>query len=128
MSETKPLTPAEARRLWVEALRSGEYKQTDGRLKVGDRFCVLGTACDLFAKHTGQGRWDGDQFYVPSEDYGYEGCVPSEVMNWLGLREDDGEMYDGHALDALNDDGTTFLMLADLIESNPPGLFVEEPT
>ena len=128
MTTQPPLTTAEARRLWVEALRSGEYKQGDGRLKYDNKLCVLGIACDLYAKNTGQGRWEDDSFYVSSDDYGYEGCVPSEVMDWLGLRDEDGGTYDGEALYELNDDGVSFPELADIIESNPPGLFVEEPT
>jgi len=27
---------------WIEALRSGKYKQCTGRLRIGDRFCALG--------------------------------------------------------------------------------------
>lgn len=36
---------------WVEALRSGEYEQGRGRLRVtdnaGDSFCCLGVACEI---------------------------------------------------------------------------------
>ena len=31
----------------IAALRSDKYKQTTGRLRDGDCFCVLGVACDL---------------------------------------------------------------------------------
>ena len=42
---------------WVDALRSGEYKQTRGALRGDDegnepKFCCLGVACDLYAKET----------------------------------------------------------------------------
>lgn len=44
-----------ARRLWVKALRSGEYKQGYGYLhyKRGgkDKFCCLGVLCDLAVKN-----------------------------------------------------------------------------
>jgi hypothetical protein len=33
---------------WLAALESGEYEQTDGHLRHGDRFCCLGVACDVF--------------------------------------------------------------------------------
>lgn len=62
MSDPKPLTPAEARRLWVEALRSGEYEQGRTWLRENDRYCCLGVACELYRKHTGIGRWESNCF------------------------------------------------------------------
>lgn len=32
---------------WLTALRSDQYKQTTGHLRIGDGFCCLGVACDL---------------------------------------------------------------------------------
>jgi hypothetical protein len=32
---------------WVEALRSGNYKQTTGALRKDDGFCCLGVLCDI---------------------------------------------------------------------------------
>ena len=32
---------------WLEALRSGKYKQTTGRLQDSKGFCCLGVACDV---------------------------------------------------------------------------------
>lgn len=34
---------------WIEALRSGEYAQTTGRLQDFEGYCCLGVACELFA-------------------------------------------------------------------------------
>lgn len=33
--------------LWLEALRSGRYKQTSKALRIGNSFCCLGVLCDL---------------------------------------------------------------------------------
>ena len=39
---------------WVEALESGQYKQTKGYLSKGNnRFCCLGVACDLYQEEIG---------------------------------------------------------------------------
>jgi hypothetical protein len=50
MTKLKP----EIKTRWLEALRSGGYKQARGQLKVasidGDRFCCLGVLCDLAAQ------------------------------------------------------------------------------
>ena len=32
---------------WIEALRSGNYKQAEGQLRDNDGFCCIGVACDL---------------------------------------------------------------------------------
>ncbi len=34
-------------RIWLEALRSGKYKQAEGALQVGDGYCCLGVYCVL---------------------------------------------------------------------------------
>jgi len=39
----KTVTKAE----WIDALKSGKYKQGEGRLRRDDRFCCLGVLCDL---------------------------------------------------------------------------------
>jgi hypothetical protein len=45
-------------REWVEALRSGSYKQGSGKLKKveGDeyRYCCLGIACEIYQRHNGE--------------------------------------------------------------------------
>jgi hypothetical protein len=38
---------AEIKTKWVEALRSGNYKQTKAGLRKGDNFCCLGVLCDV---------------------------------------------------------------------------------
>lgn len=40
----------EIKALWVEALRSGEYKQTKFQLRKDDSFCCLGVLCNLHAQ------------------------------------------------------------------------------
>lgn len=51
----------EAIKLWVEKLRSGEYEQGEGALRVkgeeGDQYCCLGLACDVYRELTGKGEW-----------------------------------------------------------------------
>lgn len=80
-------------KLWVDALRSGEYKQGHGALhretKRGDRFCCLGVACDLYQKHgpggldtTMDSAWQGER--IVKYD-GQMGFPPPAVANWLGI-------------------------------------------
>jgi hypothetical protein len=43
-----------ARRHWVEALEYDGYEQAQSRLRVDDRYCCLGVACDV----SGLGDWE----------------------------------------------------------------------
>ncbi len=66
-----PLDP-ELKKQWVDALRSGEYKQTKGTLHNLDDggFCCIGVACVVWGIATPeqmgvrQGDTDGDGYYL----------------------------------------------------------------
>lgn len=108
---------------WVAALRSGRYEQTKGALERGGRYCCMGVAC-VVAMRAG----------VPLERTGsdsgtvaYNSCtglLPSSVAAWLGLNDTGGDYLSGKLTD-LNDRGTPFAQLAEIIESEPDGLFVK---
>lgn len=44
-------------KLWLAALRSGEYDQQQAVLNNGFGYCCLGVACDVYRKQTGKGNW-----------------------------------------------------------------------
>jgi hypothetical protein len=99
---------------WLDALRSGNYHQTQGRLRDTEGFCCLGVLCDLYTKEKGL-NWDE----YPVEN-GYrlydESCtLPEQVMNWSGLEETNPTLIEAD-LARLNDDGFGFSDIADLIE------------
>lgn len=105
--------------LWVDALRSGEYKQGKGALQSGDSFCCLGVACIVAEKHG-----------VPVEKVhgrvlGSHLSLQVGVQRWLGLSDCTGIYSKGTSLAGLNDTGVPFSEIADIIESKPEGLFVE---
>lgn len=108
--------------LWLEALRSGEYKQTNGtlhRLKhfdsIPERHCCLGVLCDLAVK-------DGLPVEVKARieyvEYDDESCtLPSRVIKWAGLTYND--LFIGNKrLSEYNDEGASFDQIADLIEKH----------
>ena len=113
---------------WVKALRSGEFKQRKGSLggKEFGGYCCLGVACELAVKAG----------VIPSYCY-LDWTLPLAVKDWLGLVTDrgtytlpDGELFD---LVYANDgksrgQSKTFSEIADIIESEPKDLFVEQPT
>lgn len=120
---------------WVEALRSGEYKQCRGALhKPGDGFCCLGVLCDL-AREEVKAHWrpfssDGIADFVMrgNEAKGEPAIPPSEVRALVGLRKEDGEWWlgDCDTLTSCNDRGKTFAEIADIIESKPEGMFLDD--
>ena len=109
-------------KLWVDALRSGDYQQATNTLESnrGGSFCCLGVACRVAEKHgvkihvTTEGTIEGDSL----EDQ-------PEVKEWLGIKHDCGQ-YDsvGESLTYDNDTlGLNFKELADTIEAKAYNLF-----
>lgn len=107
------------RKQWIEALRSGKYKQAQGRLRNSEGMCCLGIACDI----SGLGEWskgiDGDFFTFVDESGSFKSALSIKVMEWLGLYSYNGKLKGSSAtLAARNDKGATFKEIADLIEDN----------
>ena len=123
------MNTSEARKLWAEALESGEYEQATQWLQSGNGFCCLGVACEVAEEHgikvireEGTGDIDGSDL----DDQ-------PAVQRWLGLKSEDGDFlclnadrYPRTNLIHLNDEGnTTFAELAAIIRAEPKGLFNE---
>lgn len=144
----------DAAKIWVAALRSGDWtqcqnalrKQADGQYS----FCCLGVACELsklgnwldddglFQDSTHIAMWKEEMKHFeespPDDDYAEPPDAPKEeeftspdVQRWLGLREKDGTfVLDGEktSLADQNDKGKTFSEIADIIEKYADQLFV----
>ena len=110
---------------WLEALRSGKYKQAKGVLKSSDGgYCCLGVVCELYRKTRKKGfiHWDDEGFFHVG-DRNSRLTLPVPVMNWLGLNSHRGEVTSTNCLPAYNDEGKTFAEMADIIEQNAGVLF-----
>ena len=113
-------------------------------------FCCLGVACDLFAQaHPDQGRWvkrsqPGAPMSFETATDASQMYLPIEVSDWLGLKrrgfnDSAGNAYgdflkpnvmglkdepEPKTLTGLNDEEDySFKQIADVIESQPKGLF-----
>ena len=96
---------------WVAALRSGEYKQTQGQLWSGDGFCCLGVLCDLAAKDGGP-QWEGCRFAGSS-------AHPEPAMwNWVvgGDQGRDASTISDRLVEANDSQLQTFKQIASIIE------------
>lgn len=132
----------EIKQKWVNALRSGEYEQGDGKLYSGKGYCCLGVLCDLYSKENNL-KWEfrGDDVIktedeiVPSQlqkcDYFYfddeSEFLPNSVQEWaelsvnnpqvkVELEDDEDELHYFDEIANLNDHGYSFTQLANIIE------------
>lgn len=120
------------RKTWVNALRSGKYEQGTAYLKVGNKFCCLGVACELARKDLGDvidfeskvTMYNDIGDPIPESEVGYyDGAsqtLPKIVQNWLGLHSPAGVYHRDtdhvETLTSVNDAGWSFASIAKLIE------------
>lgn len=113
---------AEVKAKWVAALRSGEYKQAVRCLRSEDGFCCLGVLDDIHAKEIGAEWRESGLTEGGKVTYGYLGddaILAPRVTLWAGM--DMNSPYfieDGQTIEltVLNDNGTPFTEIADLID------------
>lgn len=107
-------------RKWVDALRSGKYKQGLGALQILDNYCCLGVACSVAEKNNCKFPKTviNNQYIFGTEEK--IGILPHEVRNWLELDNSSPEIvYNTRKvpLVCLNDvEKLSFNEIADLIE------------
>ncbi len=109
----------EVKKIWIEALLSGKYKQGKNSLLHADRYCCLGVLCDLHSK-TGQGEWIDDnitkRYRDKQDEWDVASCIlPAVVVKWAGVPET-GEYGDYQSLASDNDCGKPFKKIAEIIE------------
>ncbi len=106
----------ELRKKWIEALRSGKYKQGRNALRPDeDCYCCLGVLCDV----SGFGQWGSGLFkshYLLEHERRFEHYdtgLPSSLRQAVGLTEDHEVL-----LVNLNDcgDKATFPVIAEKLE------------
>jgi hypothetical protein len=120
----------EVMKIWVDALRSGEYTQGQGCLKsTSGNHCCLGVLCELYDKNNEEKliktEAEGRVFFNENSR-----LTPMKVVDWAGLHFSDGSINDTpdfvmilggpqvESLASLNDHGSSFQEIADFIEQN----------
>lgn len=120
---------------WIKALRSGKYKQGKSWLKQynskgQEQYCCLGVLCELYNesmkknhKKSLQTRSiDGVEtnfVYFGNQSEG----LPKVVRQWAGVKTSLGDFYNNNDYDSLcladlNDCGSKFTTIANIIEKN----------
>ena len=115
---------------WIAALRSGKYKQATNRLFTEEGYCCLGVMCVLegkeFVKGVKEECQNPNDYYIKGTSF--DRVSPDEIaIEMYGLRSNIGSSADinGYALTTLNDNGSTFEEIADLLEKNPDEYFTK---
>lgn len=120
--------------MWVDALRSGKYPQTQSTLCDGTGYCCLGVLCDLYIKSNPEANslWaechpGTPAFFWEDEKVGWNwerNYLPEPVMKWIGSDIRDPLVH-GPAgfgrwatLSRLNDNSLSFSEIADVIEKS----------
>jgi hypothetical protein len=109
-------------KLWLDALRSGEYTQTTDRLRdAHGGFCCLGVLCDVVKKADNlEEDWELDigsrSFYFFNEFQ----VLPQKIQEITGMEDAGGQICfedsSSIVLTELNDSGSSFKEIADIIE------------
>lgn len=108
----------------VATLRSGKYRQGQRWLRRGnDAFCCLGVACAISGIADIRYQ-NGSDVYIYD---GHSASLPPSVQNFYGFRDAYGDFY-SECLSSLNDNGMAFSGIADIIDSEPKGLFTWSAT
>lgn len=116
--------------LYCRELETTTLAQGQNRLRIGDDYCCLGIACNLYQKATGKGAWVKSGFVIgafdfkiptekyPDSFYTETNYMPGPVHEWLGLNWRDiqvgmNEGMDDFSGSRLNDKvGFTFKQIA----------------
>ena len=111
----------EPQKLWIEALKSGEYQQTQNVLHDCQGFCCLGVACAVYEKAT-RHPLEKREGYI----YGHDLDQQFAVKEWLGLYSARGMPKNTHLgwLTQLNDvQNYSFNQIAEHLEKYPEYYF-----
>ena len=125
----KYLTQAEFREVWITALESGEYQQSDGRLDGPHGFCCLGVAAHLATTRPDIDVEIEREITGTTVSYREKGSgrnsmtLGSEMVRALGLSDAEGSLMRQSGEDApgslviANDDGMSFEDIAKLLRA-----------
>lgn len=112
---------------WTAALRSGEYPQGTGALNEDGKFCCLGVLSELAVADGVVERQAVSlmgpamhSYAVAGSEEVNTGFPPMEVREWAGMFSRTGDFRgDSRApLTSINDSGTPFAEIADIIDAN----------
>jgi len=99
-------------KIWIKALRSGEFSQTHSRLQDKHGYCCIGVGCKVLIPAEKQALDYSNRYLVGGNAY----LQPGAPLWFLKINKDFEKRY-GKSLVTLNDtDKLSFNQIADLLE------------
>lgn len=116
------------RKDFVAALRSGKYQQTIGALKDNLGYCCLGVACEVSGcvatpRQTETGKYSYNTFTGILPDDISAGVLTRHAQEYFGFATSTGHYGLANLMKHNDQDHWSFDQIADLIESEPEGMF-----
>jgi len=86
----------DAKRRWLKALESGNYKKGRYGLRTRDTYCATGVLCDIYRAYIG-GEWveskkNSGMFRLNVKGQYYISYIPEEILELTGLSKEDVDM------------------------------------
>lgn len=107
--ETVMKMPPDVKAKWLEALRSGRYKQGQGELRTVDNcFCCLGVLCDVLDPNG----WNDQRDHEYDNDISGGSLSLTMNHNFVGVGDE------GTLIEMNDTEHKSFAQIADYIESN----------
>lgn len=101
--------------LWIDALRSGDYKQTKETLEDSMGYCCLGVACKVLVP---EDKLKLDQIVLGGIMYGQFPEHQPNAPKWLKeINSDFGHKFDRQLIDLNDEDKLSFEQIADALEA-----------
>lgn len=117
------MTVQEARALWIAALKSGDWEQGRQYLCKDGQYCCLGVVCEIYIRE-GIGELEVSvntrgikEYRDTKNEVTMKSGLPNMVADWLGVKGMFGLTTDGRSLTIHNDDGKSFVEIANLVEN-----------
>lgn len=106
----------EVKTKWLEALRSGKYKQGTARLNKGDEYCCVGVLCDITDQPYHMN--DGGKYYDFTKQHKPVDGLCVVPTNFYGIENVHVYYNMNDGTNAWRDNRQTFEQIADFIEKN----------
>lgn len=111
---------------WIDALKSGKYKQGAVYLKSERAYCCLGIAVELIDGFSDETTFMG---IAITTDEGKTCALPTSAMKHFKFLDDFGDAshrVHAESLSYLNDCGASFKQIAEIVENDPSVYFTGE--
>lgn len=99
---------------WLNALRSGAFKNIAGALRNNEGYCAMGILCEI----SGLSNWEPQKDCTRLKYLGQDKYLPKEVAEWAGMSPEEISSVTAFLI-AYNDQvRVSFYDVANLLEDN----------